>query len=113
MASSSALYQAVWGTADTYLRGVVSRQNYGDYILPFTLLRRMECALKGSNEEVLATVEEHKNMPDHLVDAVVLAQHNLPFYSGSPLSLETIAASGDNVKEGMIAYLDSLVLLQS
>ncbi|MFC0582481.1 hypothetical protein [Micrococcoides hystricis] len=39
MVSSTSLYQAVWQTADTYLRGVVPRQNYGDYILPFTVLR--------------------------------------------------------------------------
>ena len=42
MASSASLYQAVWQTADTYLRGVVPRQSYGDYILPFTVLRRLE-----------------------------------------------------------------------
>lgn len=107
MASSHALYQAVWGTADTYLRGTVSRQSYGDYILPFTVLRRMECALKESKDAVLETVKNNQHLPDHLIDRMVRAQHNLPFYSSSPLSLETIAASDDNVMAGMLAYLDS------
>lgn len=107
MASSNSLYQAVWGTADTYLRGTVSRQSYGDYILPFTVLRRLECALKDTKAEVLETVKQVAHMPDHLVDATILAKHTLPFYSGSPLSLEVIASSDDNVKEGMLAYLDS------
>nr|WP_276124479.1 class I SAM-dependent DNA methyltransferase [Corynebacterium lactis] len=107
MASSNSLYQAVWGTADTYLRGTVSRQNYGDYILPFTVLRRLECALEGTKAEVLATVQAAEHMPDHLVDAMVLAKHKLPFYSASPLSLAVIAASDDNVMAGMLEYLDS------
>lgn len=107
MASSNSIYQAVWGTADTYLRGTVSRQSYGDYILPFTVLRRMECALKDSKDAVLKTVEKAKHMPDHLVDAMVLAEHKLPFYSSAPLSLEVISSSDDNVMAGMLSYLDS------
>lgn len=107
MASSNSLYQAVWGTADTYLRGIVSRQSYGDYILPFTVLRRMECALKDTKADVLETVKNAAHMPDHLIDRMVLAKHKLPFYSSSPLSLEVIASSDDNVMTGMLAYLDS------
>ncbi|KAB1550742.1 N-6 DNA methylase [Corynebacterium sp. zg254] len=107
MTSSNSLYQAVWGTADTYLRGTVSRQNYGDFILPFTVLRRLECALKDTKPEVLETVKQSDHMPDHLLDATVLAKYNLPFYSSSPLSLEVIASSDDNVMAGMLSYLDS------
>ncbi len=104
---SNPLSQAVWGTADTYLRGTVSRQDYGDYILPFTVLRRMECALEDTKAEVLETLQDTEHMPEHLVDALVHAKHNLPFYSSSPLSLEVIASSDDNVMAGMLSYLDS------
>lgn len=107
MATSSALYQAVWGTADTYLRGVVSRQDYGDFILPFTVLRRMECALESTKEDVLETVAGLGDMPQHMQDAMVYAKHGLPFYSSSPLSLKAIAASDDSVMEGMLTYLSS------
>lgn len=105
--ANSSLYQAVWGTADTFLRGVVSRQNYGDYILPFTVLRRMECSLKDTKQGVLETVKRCQHMPEHLIDAMVFSEHGLPFYSASPLSLETIAASDDNVMSGLLTYLDS------
>lgn len=107
MATSSALYQAVWGTADTYLRGVVSRQDYGDFILPFTVLRRMECALESTKEDVLETVAGLGDMPQHMRDAMVYAKHGLPFYSSSPLSLKAIVASDDSVMEGMLTYLSS------
>ncbi|WP_304348465.1 class I SAM-dependent DNA methyltransferase [Corynebacterium frankenforstense] len=107
MASPNSIYQAVWGTADTYLRGNVSRQDYGDYILPFTVLRRMECALADTKDAVLETVKANEFLMDHVLDSLVLAEHNLPFYSRSPLTLEIIAASDDNVMDGMLTYLDS------
>ncbi len=107
MTSPNTLYQVVWGTADTYLRGNVSRQDYGDYILPFTVLRRMECALEDTKDEVLDTVSNAEGMPEHVIDRLVSSVHGLPFYSSSPLSLATIAASDDNVLSGMLTYLDS------
>ena len=64
MASSTSLYQAVWQTADTYLRGVVPRQSYGDYILPFTVLRRLECLLEPTKPAVLQTIK-HTKFPDY------------------------------------------------
>ena len=39
-AAASSTARIVWGTADKFLRNVVEPQEYGDYILPFTVLRR-------------------------------------------------------------------------
>ncbi len=36
------MQSAIWGTADKFLRGVVEEEDYGDYIIPFTVLRRLE-----------------------------------------------------------------------
>lgn len=97
----------MWATADIYLRGVVTRSDYGDYILPFTVLRRMECIIEPHKEEVLEFIKKHENFPEHLLDASISAQFNLPFYSDSPLNLELIAASEDNVKSGLLQYISS------
>lgn len=107
MATSGSLYKAVWGTADTYLRGTVQRQDYGDYILPFTVLRRMECILAPTKDRAIEIAEESQDMPEHMVDMRIRAELEVPFYSTSKLSLEVIAASDDNVIEGMLTYLDS------
>lgn len=39
------MQQAIWNTADRYLRNVVEEEDYGDYIIPFTVLRRLESLL--------------------------------------------------------------------
>ncbi len=41
---------AVWNTADRYLRSVVEPEEYGDYIIPFAVLRRIECMLADKRE---------------------------------------------------------------
>lgn len=96
----------MWQTADTYLRGVVPRQNYGDYILPFTVLRRLECLLEPTKEQVLDALEKSP-FPENLQQHIVRAQVNLKFFNTSSLSLALISASDDHVKEGLLEYLDS------
>ena len=56
--SNSAL---VWATADL-LRGDYKQSDYGKIILPFTLLRRLECVLEPTREAVLAEYEARKNL---------------------------------------------------
>ncbi|WP_080793466.1 type I restriction-modification system subunit M [Corynebacterium pacaense] len=106
MASSASLHQAVWQTADTYLRGVVPRQSYGDYILPFTVLRRLECLLEPTKAEVLQTIK-HTKFPESMWGAQIRAEHNLSFYNTSELSMGVIGGSDDHVKKGMFTYLDA------
>ncbi|OKX88112.1 type I restriction-modification system subunit M [Corynebacterium glutamicum] len=106
MASSASLHQAVWQTADTYLRGVVPRQSYGDYILPFTVLRRLECLLEPTKAEVLQTIK-HTKFPESMWGAQIRAEHNLSFYNTSELSMGVIGGSDDHVKKGMLTYLDA------
>lgn len=106
MASSASLYQAVWQTADTYLRGVVPRQSYGDYILPFTVLRRLECLLEPTKNAVLHTIK-HTTFPESMWAALIQSEHGLSFYNTSELSLETIGGSDDHVRQGLMTYLDA------
>ena len=48
----------IWSLADL-LRGDFKQSQYGLVILPFTLLRRLECVLEKSKENVLL---EYKNI---------------------------------------------------
>ena len=52
-AAASGTARIVWDTADKFLRNVVEPQEYGDYILPFTVLRRLECLLEETKPEVV------------------------------------------------------------
>jgi type I restriction-modification system DNA methylase subunit len=42
----------IWSVADL-LRGDFKRSEFGRFILPFTLLRRLECVLESTREAVL------------------------------------------------------------
>ena len=46
----------LWSVADL-LRGDFKQSQYGRIILPFTLLRRLECVLEDSKEAVLAKLK--------------------------------------------------------
>lgn len=60
--SQTAAY--IWSLADL-LRGDFKQSQYGRVILPFTILRRLECVLEATKPKVLAQVEklqDNKNL---------------------------------------------------
>ncbi|MBX3193657.1 MAG: N-6 DNA methylase [Microbacteriaceae bacterium] len=96
----------VWDTADKYLRNIVDEEDYGDYILPFTVLRRLECMLADSKDDVIKYVDAFAGMPQHLIDIAVKDKFGLGFYNVSPLDLATIASVDDNVDKSLKSYVD-------
>jgi type I restriction enzyme M protein len=98
--------RVVWDTADKYLRNIVDEEDYGDYILPFTVLRRLECMLADSKGNVIKYVNAFAGMPQHLIDIAVKDRFGLGFYNISPLDLATIASVDDNVDKSLKSYID-------
>ena len=49
----------IWEIAD-YLRDVIKRSEYNRIVLPFSLLRRLECALEPTRDAVLKAYQEHQ-----------------------------------------------------
>ena len=49
----------IWSVADL-LRGDYRQSDYGKIILPFTVLRRLDCVLESTKAAVLAEHEEKK-----------------------------------------------------
>ncbi|MCS6547185.1 type I restriction-modification system subunit M [Curtobacterium flaccumfaciens pv. flaccumfaciens] len=105
-ASRKTTARIVWDTADKYLRNIVEEEDYGDYILPFTVLRRLECMLADSKGEVIKQVESLVGLPQHLIDIAVKDRFGLGFYNVSPLDLATIASVDDNVDKSLKSYID-------
>lgn len=97
---------AIWGTADKYLRGVVEEEDYGDYILPFAVLRRLECILEASKPEVLSFLESTQ-MTGPMLDMAVKTKFKLNFYNSAAFDLASISATDDRVPESLEAYLGS------
>ncbi|MFI7590228.1 N-6 DNA methylase [Micromonospora sp. NPDC049359] len=105
-ASRKTTARIVWDTADKYLRNIVDEEDYGDYILPFTVLRRLECMLTDSKDDVIKYVDAFSGLPQHLIDIAVKDRFGLGFYNVSPLDLATIASVDDNVDKSLKSYID-------
>ncbi|MFJ6369184.1 N-6 DNA methylase [Streptomyces virginiae] len=103
--TSTTTARIVWETADKFLRDVVEEEDYGDFILPFTVLRRLECMLAGTKVEVAKFVSSLGSLPPHLIDIAVKDKFGLSFYNLSPLDLATIAAVDDNVDKSLYSYI--------
>ena len=56
MASQPALSSFIWSVADL-LRGDYKQSDYGKVILPFTVLRRLDCVLDSTKDAVLKGTE--------------------------------------------------------
>ncbi|WP_326745322.1 type I restriction-modification system subunit M [Streptomyces sp. NBC_01760] len=97
----------VWDTADKFLRNVVEETEYGDYILPFTVLRRLECLLADTKTELISVVKTlvDNDTPVRFIDAEVKRRFGLTFYNTSPLSMAAIASTDDNVDKSLLAYV--------
>ena len=103
---SATTARIVWETADKFLRNIVDEEDYGDFILPFTVLRRLECMLAESKEEVAKFVATLGALPPHLIDIAVKDRFKLSFYNVSPLDLVTIASVDDNIEKSLKSYVD-------
>lgn len=97
----------VWNTADWFLRSIVEPEDYGDFILPMTVLRRLECILAPTKDDVLDLVWQlqEENVSDEMIDWEVESKFGLPFYNSSPLDLTRIAALDDHVYEALMDYV--------
>ncbi|GAA0683288.1 hypothetical protein GCM10009104_05480 [Marinobacterium maritimum] len=82
----SSLAGLIWSVADL-LRGDFKQSQYGRIILPFTVLRRLECVLAPSKDKVLALAESSKAMPDEARHKVLLNASGQAFYNTSQLDL--------------------------
>jgi type I restriction-modification system DNA methylase subunit len=69
----------LWSIADL-LRGDFKQSQYGRIILPFTLLRRMECVLETTKKKVLAEAKAHQAKPDAVREKLLLRAADQQFY---------------------------------
>ncbi|MCJ0803593.1 type I restriction-modification system subunit M [Vibrio vulnificus] len=94
----------LWSVADL-LRGDFKQSQYGRIILPFTLLRRLECVLEATKPEVLAKYETVKAMPIEAQDKLLTHAAKLSFYNTSKMDLNHLGETG--VASNLESYIQS------
>ncbi len=98
----SSLGNFVWSIADQ-LRGVYKPHQYGNVILPMTILRRLDCLLAGTRDEVRALAAVNDN-PNRLA-ARVRQQYGLGFYNTSQYDLPRLVADPDGLRANLVDYI--------
>jgi type I restriction enzyme M protein len=95
----------IWGVADL-LRGDLKQSQYGRVILPFTLLRRLECVLEPTKQAVLEAARQHADKPAGAKEKLLKRAADQPFYNTSSLTLATISEASP--ADDLLSYQQAL-----
>ncbi|MDI3402429.1 type I restriction-modification system subunit M [Streptomyces cavernicola] len=93
-----------WSVADL-LRGDYKQSDYGKVILPFTVLRRLECVLEPTRDKVTEVAEKYKDEEDFNPDAFLRRASGHSFYNRSGLTLKKIAGDPKNAAKNLQVYV--------
>ncbi len=88
----------IWSVADL-LRGDYKQSEYGRTILPFTVLRRLDCVLAPTKEAVLEAAGKGKP------DPILLRASGNTFFNRSPLDLVKLIGDQDNIATNLLSYV--------
>jgi type I restriction enzyme M protein len=92
----------IWSVADL-LRGDYKRHEYGQVILPFTLLRRLDAVMEPTREAVRA---RNASLDLQNKQRLLEIAAKLPFYNTSNQDFASIAADAPNVAKNLRDYIN-------
>jgi type I restriction enzyme M protein len=104
MSNATNLSSFIWSVADL-LRGSYRQSDYGKVILPFTVLRRLDCILEPTKDRVL---EEFKKRTGEGVDPTPFLTRiaKQTFYNSSPLDLSKALAEPTHIRSNLLRYIN-------
>ena len=95
----------IWSVADL-LRGDFKQSEYGRVILPFTVLRRLDCVLAPTKVAVLEE-KEIRHKAGINPEPFLLRKSGQHFYNTSPLDLNKLMGDQDNIGENLRSYIQA------
>lgn len=103
--NQQALSSFIWSVADL-LRGDYKQSDYGKVILPFTVLRRLDCVLETSKPAVLAEFAKQQKAGLN-PEPFLLRKAGQSFYNTSPMDMKTLMGDQDHIGENLYTYIQS------
>lgn len=93
----------IWSVADL-LRGDYKQADYGKVILPFTVLRRLDCVLEPTRAAVLAEFKAREVMG---IDPTPFLKRKsgLPFFNTSDIDMNRLVGDQDNIAPNLHFYI--------
>lgn len=95
----------IWSVADL-LRGDYKQSDYGKVILPFTVLRRLDCLLEETKGAVLKTNQEMAAMGVN-PEPFLLRESRQSFYNTSPLDMKKLMGDPDHIRDNLYSYIQA------
>jgi type I restriction enzyme M protein len=95
----------IWSVADR-LRGDYKQSEYGKVILPFTVLRRLDCVLAGTKAAVLAELAERTKAGLN-PEPFLLRKSGQSFCNTSPMDMGRLMGDQDHIRENLFAYVQA------
>jgi len=96
----STLGSFVWSIADQ-LRGVYRPNQYGGVVLPFAILRRLDCLMAPTRDEVRELAEKYEGAG---LAARVKRTTGMPFYNTSPFDFAALLKDPEGLAANLIDY---------
>lgn len=93
----------IWSVADL-LRGDYRQSQYGQVILPLTVLRRLDCVLEPTKAKVLERYTKFKDTVEH-IEPVLTQASGEQFFNTSPLTLTKLLDDPANLADQLRAYI--------
>jgi type I restriction enzyme M protein len=94
----------IWGVADL-IRDTFKRGKYQDVILPLTVLRRLDCVLAPTKEEVLRRQGELRGQGLQDLDAQLRKASGFAFYNTSRYDFERLLADAPHLAANLRNYI--------
>ncbi|MGI6530560.1 MAG: type I restriction-modification system subunit M [Clostridia bacterium] len=95
----------IWSIAEL-LRGPYKKEQYGDVILPMAVLRRFDCVLAATKQEVLEKYEALKKSGLQNMDPVLNRISKQGFNNTSKYDFEKLLADPDNIANNLRNYIN-------
>ena len=96
----------IWGISDDVLRGLFKQHEYGDVILPFLVLRRLDCVQEEYKDEIVELYNELKDKFDDPSD-IIHTKLSINFSNHSRFDLKRLVNEPSKLNENLYEYLRS------
>jgi type I restriction enzyme M protein len=96
----------IWAIANL-LRGPYKPKEYGDVVLPMTILRRLDCVLAPTKSTVYDLWQKQQDATSKdILDVRLRKASGYKFYNHSPYTMPRLLGDSVNVRENLLSYLD-------
>ena len=106
MSNHNEISSFIWNVCDDVLRGLFKQHEYGDVILPFVVLRRLDCVLDGKKEDIIQVHKEYRDKFDDTCK-IIHSKLNLKFSNYSRYDLRRLKDEPNKLSENFYDYLSS------